>query len=117
MRLILFFRRALVFVVGVAAVWLIAFVIFPAADKRLPLSLAVAATYGLAAYVVLPRAVRIGARLLKRGRVPAYTLTGDGLPGDPVNIALVGSLRELKAAFARPAGPRLTSSASSVPCA
>jgi len=94
-----FLQRALVFATGAASAWLIAFVIFPFADKRLPVFLAAAATYALGAYVVLPRAVRIGARILNRGRVPSYTLTGDGLPGDPVNIALIGSYRDLKAAF------------------
>jgi len=32
--------------------------------------------------------------------VPSYTITGDGLPGDPVNLALVGTLQELRKAFA-----------------
>ena len=98
--LIRMFRRALVFALGALTAWLIAFVIFDFADKRLPVLLAVAATYGIAAYLVLPRVVRIGLRILKRGRVPSYTLTGDGLPGDPVNLALVGSYNELRAAFA-----------------
>jgi len=100
-RIIRFGRRVLVFAIGAFSTWLIAFVVFDVADKRLPLLLAVAATYAVAAYLVLPRAVRLGARILKRGRVPSYTLTGDGLPGDPVNIALIGTLRELRAAFSR----------------
>ena len=93
-------RRLLVFALGLATVWLIAFVIFRAADRRLPLVLAVAATYGVAAYVILPRAIRIGLRILQRGRVPRYTITGDGLPGDPVNLALVGTMSQLRRAFA-----------------
>jgi hypothetical protein len=32
--------------------------------------------------------------------VPSYTTTGDGLPGDPVNLVLAGTLRQLHAAFA-----------------
>lgn len=100
-RLTLFLRRALVFAIGAISVWLIVFVIFDAADNRLPLLLAAAVTYGVGAYVVLPRAVRIGLRVLRHGRVPSYTLTGDGLPGDPINIALIGSYSELTAAFAK----------------
>jgi hypothetical protein len=100
-RLKLLLRRIAVFAIGALSVWLIAFVFFDIADKRLPLLLAAAVTYGLGAYVVLPRAVRIGARVLQHGRVPSYTLTGDGLPGDPVNIALIGSYRDLTAAFAK----------------
>jgi hypothetical protein len=31
---------------------------------------------------------------------PRYCATGDGLPGDPVNLGLIGTLRQLRAAFA-----------------
>lgn len=99
-RLKLWLRRLLVFVLGVLTVWLITFVVFDAADQRLPLGVAVAVTYGLASYVILPRAIRIGLRILQRGRVPGYTITGDGLPGDPVNLALVGTAGQLRNAFA-----------------
>jgi LssY C-terminus len=96
----LWLRRLLVFGLGVLTVWLIAFVLFHAANQRLPLALAVAVTYGIAAYVILPRAIRIGLRILHRGHVPSYTTTGDGLPGDPVNLALVGTMAQLRRAFA-----------------
>lgn len=99
-RLRLIFRRALVFALGVLTAWLIAFVIFDFADNRLPVMLAIAVTYGAGAYLVLPRVVRIGLRILKRGRVPSYTMTGDGLPADPINLVLVGAYSDLRAAFA-----------------
>ncbi len=92
-------QRLLVLGLGAVTVWLIAFVFVDVADRRLPLVLAVAATYGVAAYVILPRAIRTGLRILHRGRVPTFTLTGDGLPGDPVNLVLIGSRRELVHAF------------------
>ena len=56
-------------------------------------------TYGIAAYIVLPRAIRLGLKILQHKRVPSYTITGDGLPGDPVNVALVGTLQQLRSAF------------------
>lgn len=93
-------QRLLILVLGMLTVWLIAFVFFDFADRRLPVALAIAVTYGLAAYVILPRAIRIGVRILNRGRVPSYTITGDGLPGDPVNLALVGTMQQLGKAFA-----------------
>ncbi|MCP8937456.1 LssY C-terminal domain-containing protein [Alsobacter sp. SYSU M60028] len=95
------FQRLLVALLGVATVWLILVVFFDVADRKLPLVLALAATYGVAAYLVLPRVIRLGARILQRGRVPSYTLTGDGLPGDPVNVALIGTFGELQEAFRR----------------
>ena len=93
-------RRLLILGLGIFCVWLIVFVVFDTADRRLPWILAVAVTYGIAAYVILPRAIRMGLKILQSKRVPSYTITGDGLPGDPVNIALVGTLQQLRAAFA-----------------
>ena len=54
----------------------------------------------LAAYVILPRVVRMSLKILQRKSVPSFTVTGDGLPGDPVNLVLVGDFAKLRAAFA-----------------
>ena len=94
-----FLRRVLIFGLGVLCVWLIVYV-FRLTDRRLPTILALALTYGFAAYVILPRAVRMGLKILQRKRVPRFTITGDGLPGDPVNLVLIGTLSQLRAAFA-----------------
>src|SRR5262252_11047494 len=93
-------RRLLIFGLGLFCVWLIVFVVFETADRRLPWILAVGVTYGIAAYIILPRAIRMGLKILQSKRVPSYTITGDGLPGDPVNLALVGTLQQLREAFA-----------------
>ena len=95
-----FLQRLVIFGLGIFSVWLIVFVVFETADRRLPWILAVGITYGFAAYIVLPRAIRLGLKILQRKRVPSYTITGDGLPGDPVNVALVGTLQQLRSAFA-----------------
>jgi LssY C-terminus len=95
-----FLQRLLVLSLGIFSVWLIVFVVFEFADNRLPWILALAATYAIAAYVILPRTVRMSLKILQRKRVPRYTITGDGLPGDPVNLVLIGTLRQLQAAFA-----------------
>ena len=108
-------RRLLVLGIGAFSVWLIAFVIFPIADNRLPWILAAALTYGIAAYIVLPRTVRMSLKVLQRKHVPRYTITGDGLPGDPVNLVLKGTRAQLEAAFAAagwlPADPLTLASA------
>ncbi len=93
-------QRLLILGLGIFSVWLIVFVVFRTADRRLPWVLAVGVTYGFAADVILPRAIRLGLKLLQREHVPSYTITGDGLPGDPVNVALAGTLPQLRAAFA-----------------
>jgi hypothetical protein len=94
-----FLRRVLIFGLGVLCVWLIVYV-FRLTDRRLPTILAVALTYGIAAYIILPRAVLMGLKLAQRKRVPRFTITGDGLPGDPVNLVLIGTLQQLRAGFA-----------------
>lgn len=40
-------------------------------------------------------------KILQRKRVPRFTITADGLPGDPVNLVLTGTLQQLDAAFKR----------------
>jgi LssY-like putative type I secretion system component LssY len=94
-----FFHRLLVFGLGIFIVWLIVFV-FRLTDSRLPTVLALIATYGIAAYIILPRAVRMGLKILQHKRVPRFTITGDGLPGDPINLVLIGTIQQLRAAFA-----------------
>ena len=91
-------HRLLILGLGILSVWLIVFV-FRFADQRLPTVLTLALTYGIAAYIVLPRAVRMGLKILQRKRVPRFTVTGDGLPGDPVNLVLIGNLQQLRTAF------------------
>jgi hypothetical protein len=91
-------HRLLILGLGILSVWLVVFV-FRFTDQRLPTVLALALTYGIAAYIVLPRAVRMGLKILQRKRVPRFTVAGDGLPGDPVNLVLIGNLQELRTAF------------------
>jgi hypothetical protein len=93
-------QRLLIFGVGVISVWLIVFVVFDFADQRLPWLVALSFTYGVGAYIILPRAVRMGLKVLHRQRIPSYTVTADGLPGDPVNLVLIGTLSNLRAAYA-----------------
>jgi LssY C-terminus len=97
--LIRFFQRLLVVALGVLTVWLIVYV-FRLVDRRLPSVLALIFCYAIAAYIILPRSVHLGLMILHRKRVPSFTLTGDGLPGDPVNLVLIGTHQQLRAAFA-----------------
>jgi hypothetical protein len=99
-HVIRFLQRLVVFGLGVFAVWFNVFVVFSITDRRLPWILALALTYGFAAYVVLPRIVRMSLKVLQRRSVPSFTLTGDGFPGDPVNLVLGGTLSQLRSAFA-----------------
>ncbi len=92
--------RLAIFAIGAVSVWLIVFVVFDFADEKLPMALALGTTYAVAAYVILPYAVRMGLKVTQRQRVPSFTVAADGLPADPVNVALMGTRDELRAAFA-----------------
>ena len=93
-------QRLAIFGLGVLSVWLIVYV-FDWVDSEVPSILALGATYGLAAYVILPYAVRMGLKVLQHRHVPRFTITGDGLPGDPVNLALIGTMDALREGFAK----------------
>ena len=67
--------------------------------KRVVLAvLAIAAVYGLAAYIVVPMLwSRYEHRHPWLADVPGVTLIEDGHPGDPLNVALIGAEDDLKA--------------------
>ena len=96
--LALIYRRLAVFALGAFSVWLIVFV-FRFTDSRLPTILALSLAYAFAAYVILPRIVRMSLKILQRKSVPSFTVIGDGFPGDPVNLVLMGEFSKLRAAF------------------
>ena len=98
--LIRILQRIAIFAIGAVSVWLIAFVVFDWADKKLPVALALGATYAIGAYVILPYAVRMGLKFSQLKSVPSFTIAADGLPADPVNLGLVGTFADLRAAFA-----------------
>ena len=56
-------------------------------------------TYGVGSYVALPVAIQIGLKLLGEYNVPRYTKNEDGLPADPINVGLIGTLDQLRSAF------------------
>ena len=43
----------------------------------------------------------MGLKVLHRRLIPRYTITADGLPGDPVNLVLIGTRQQLLDAFAK----------------
>lgn len=98
--LILILQRTAILSLGAVGIWLIVNV-FQWVDGELPSVLALVATYAVAAYVILPYIVRMGLMVIRHQHVPSFTITGDGLPGDPINLALVGTFDELRTAFAK----------------
>jgi hypothetical protein len=83
-------QRLLILGLGILSVWLIVFVVFEDADRRLPWYLALGLTYGIAAYIVLPRALRMGLKILQRKSVPSFTTAGDGYQAIPSTLRSQG---------------------------
>lgn len=98
-RAIRLLQRLAILGVGALSIWLIVDV-FKFVDHRLPTILALSVAYAIGAYVILPNAVRMGLKIQRARHVPSFTMTGDGLPGDPINVALAGTFDQLRDAFA-----------------
>ncbi|MEO5510985.1 MAG: LssY C-terminal domain-containing protein [Longimicrobiales bacterium] len=92
-------RRIGIFIVASAVLWLIITQVFDRLDNRVPLIVAIVATYFIAAYVLLPQLIHVGVMVLGRGRIPRITHAADGLAGDPVNIIFMGTAADLNMAF------------------
>lgn len=86
--------RLIVLIVGIALAYLSAFVAFPYLDRRLPFFIAVLVFYVGLAYFALPALVRAWRLLIRPNHIPLYVTTPDGLPSDPVNIAVVAKSRK-----------------------
>ena len=69
--------------------------IYPYFHRRLPLSLAIIATYALAAYVLIPAVIRFWRIVRPAGHLPLYCVTPDGFASDPLNIGIIATRRQL----------------------
>src|SRR3982751_48517 len=88
-------KRFAILVPGVVIAYFSVRNIFPYFDDRLPLSLAILATYALGAYVLIPALIR-GYRIIRPAdHLPLYCVTPDGFASDPLNIGIIGTRREL----------------------
>lgn len=92
-------RRTLIFtLVASLAFGTVGF--FPYLDDKLPFWLAALVTYSVLAYVGIPAAMRIFRVFDQPNHVPTYSVTSDGWPSDPVNVAILArSEREFKLAM------------------
>lgn len=93
------FERLFLGMISLAVVIAIPTLIFDPLEDHLPLAVALILTYIIAAYILLPRVIRFSVMILRKGRVPRWVKTRDGLTADPVNIILVGTEEQLKKAF------------------
>lgn len=92
-------KRFLVLVPGIIIAYLSFQNIFPLIDAYVYAPIAVLLTYILAAYVLIPALIR-GYRIVFPTRhLPHYCTTPDGFVSDPINIAIIGTRRQLISAM------------------
>lgn len=80
--------RIVVFLVGVMIIY-VAYKIYPYAHEILPVYVIALVVYCVAAYLVIPFLTRLLHVVIKPDHVPLYATTRDGIPSDPVNLAIV----------------------------
>jgi hypothetical protein len=69
--------------------------IFPYLDTRLPLGVAILATYALGAYLLMPAIIRLFRIARPPDHLPLYCVTPDGFASDPLNIGIMATRRQL----------------------
>lgn len=94
-----FLKRFSILVPGIIISWLSISKLFPYFERRIPLAAAVFLTYVLAAYVFIPAAIRLLRILFPPKHLPLYCITPDGFASDPLNIAIVGTRRQVQQAM------------------
>jgi hypothetical protein len=80
--------RLLVLSLGVGLAYVSAFIAFPYLDSQLPFFFALIVVYVGVAYFGLPTLIRTWQLIIRPNHIPLYVTTRDGLPSDPVNIAI-----------------------------
>jgi hypothetical protein len=85
--------RLVVLALGVWLVYFAVFKLFPYLDRRLPIYFALLLVYIAVAYFGLPALMRTWRLFFRPNHIPLYVTTRDGLPSDPVNIAVVAKSR------------------------
>lgn len=88
-------KRFAVLVPGIVIAYFSVRDIFPYFDQRLPLSVAILFTYVLAAYILIPAAIRLARIFIPANHLPLYCVTPDGFASDPLNIGIICTRREL----------------------
>jgi hypothetical protein len=87
--------RFIILLPGIVIAYFSVHDIFPYFDRRLPLGIAILATYALAAYLLAPAVIRLVRILRPPKHVPLYCVTPDGFASDPLNIGIITTRQRL----------------------
>lgn len=90
-----FLKRIAVLLPGLMVAYFASKDFYPFIDKQVPWMVALALTYVLAAYVIIPGLLRLVRLVVREEHVPLYSTTPDGFASDPVNIGIVGNRQQV----------------------
>lgn len=90
-----FLKRFAILIPGIVITILSIRNVFPFFDARLPLAVAIFVTYIVTAYVLIPALIRLIRIIWPPTHLPLYCITPDGFASDPLNIAIIGTRREI----------------------
>lgn len=90
-----FIKRFAVLIPGIVIAYFSVRDIYPWLDESLVTPIAILITYILGAYVLIPALIRLLRIVFPAKHLPLYTVTPDGFASDPINIAVIGTRREL----------------------
>lgn len=82
------FWRVVVFSFGIVSVYGM-YKLYPYARDIFPIYVVIFLAYCAIAYLILPSLIRLLHVVIKPDHVPLYATTRDGIPSDPVNLAIV----------------------------
>ncbi len=88
-------KRFAILIPGVVIAYFSVNNIFPYLNEDLPWAIAILITYVLAAYILIPAAIRVIRIIHPPKHLPLYCVTPDGLASDPLNIGIIATRREL----------------------
>lgn len=94
-----FIQRVSVLLIGVIAIYVAMWEVFPLFDHRIPLAAALLATYIVMAYLLMPAGARVWQLIVQPTHIPLYCVTPDGFASDPINIGIVGTREQVIAAM------------------
>lgn len=93
------FKRILVLLLGMGVIYLTVWQFFPFFENRVPIALALFATYIFTAYIFIPACIRVYRLFFKPTHIPLYCVTPDGFASDPINIGIIGTRAEIVTAM------------------
>ena len=96
-----FIKRFAVLIPGLIITYLSVAGIYPWLDKTMVTPLAILITYILAAYIFIPFLIRLIRIVFPTRHPPLYSVTPDGFASDPINLAIIGTEKQLHHAMKR----------------